>query len=235
MHININTSADRTSGSAPSLAARQPLTDDEANRLRRFGTTKKIKVWHADPPWNIAQTGKRGAIQHYELMTLERIKAMGPLIQEMSDVDATLLMWVTNATLPAGIEVLRSWGFEYKSHGIWDKYHMGLGNYFRSSHETLLHGVRGKAPFKFHGQKSLFAFPRTEHSRKPDEMIPLIERLLDGPYAELFARRRPNSRSDWSVWGNEIDSDFKLPGFPVPSDRKFEAATAATTGGSGDA
>lgn len=56
------------------------LAKEEIDRLTRFGTTKRIKVWYADPPWDIAQAGKRGAIQHYDLMTLERIKAMGPLI-----------------------------------------------------------------------------------------------------------------------------------------------------------
>ena len=233
MHNNATEHTEPAAGSAPSLAA--PPPDENADRLHRFGTAKKFKVWYSDPPWDIAQTGKRGAIQHYDLMTLERIKQIGPLIQELSDDNATLLMWVTSAALPEGIEVLRSWGFTYKSHAAWDKYYMGLGTYFRSSHETLLHGVRGKAPFKFRGQRSTLLFPRTEHSRKPDEMIPLIERLLDGPYAELFARRRPNSRSDWSVWGNEIDSDFTLPGFPVPSDIKFRESKQARTGGAGDA
>lgn len=233
MHNNATEHTEPAAGSAPSQAA--PPPDENADRLHRFGTAKKFKVWYADPPWDIAQTGKRGAIQHYDLMTLERIKQIGPLIQELSDDNATLLMWVTSAALPEGIEVLRSWGFTYKSHAAWDKYYMGLGTYFRSSHETLLHGVRGKAPFKFRGQRSTLLFPRTEHSRKPDEMIPLIERLLDGPYAELFARRRPNSRSDWSVWGNEIDSDFTLPGFPVPSDIKFREPKQARTGGAGDA
>lgn len=212
------------------------LTAEERDRLARFGTLKRFKVWHADPPWDLQQTGKRGAINHYDLMTLDRIKAMGPLIQELSDDNATLLLWVTNATLPAGIEVMQAWGFEYKSHAAWDKYYMGLGNYFRSSHETLLHGVRGKAPFRFRGQRSTLHFPRTEHSRKPDEMIPLIERVLpDGPYAELFARRRPNSHADWSVWGNEIDSDFKLPGFPVPSDTKFKQPSDNREREAGDA
>ncbi|GEK80132.1 MT-A70 family methyltransferase [Agrococcus baldri] len=215
-------------------AAPAALTD--AERLERFGTTTRFKTWYADPPWDIAQKGRLGAIQHYDLMTAERIKAMGPLIQELSDDNATLLLWVTSASLPAGLEVMRAWGFDYKSHAAWDKYYMGLGHYFRSSHETLLHGVRGKAPFKFRGQRSTLHFPRTEHSRKPDEMIPLIERVLDGPYAELFARRRPNSRSDWSVWGNEIDSDFILPGYPVPSDRavRRRVDTAPQRGG-GDA
>ena len=199
----------------------QPTTTERSAQMERFGTDTKIRVWYVDPPWDIAQKGKRGAIQHYDLMTLERIKQMGPLIQELSDENATLLMWVTNAALPSGLDVLRDWGFEFKSHAAWDKYYMGLGTYFRSSHETLLHGVRGKAPFKYRAQRSTLLFPRTEHSRKPDEMIPLIERILDGPYAELFARRRPNSRSQWLVWGDEVESDFKLPGYPVPSDKKF--------------
>ncbi len=209
---------------------------EQADCLEKYGIDRKIRVWYADPPWMTAQTGKRGAVRHYDLMTVERIKAMGPLIQELSDENATLLLWVTNAALPEGIEVLRAWGFEYKSHAAWDKYYMGLGSYFRSSHETLLHGVRGKAPWDFHGQRSTLLLPRTEHSRKPDEMIPLIERILpEGPYAELFARRRPNSRSDWLIWSNEVDSDFTLPGFPVPSDAKFRAGNAAADRGPGDA
>ncbi len=231
----MSTNTKEPASDAAAATSGEPPTADEMSRLTRFGTRKKIKVWYADPPWDIAQKGKRGAIQHYNLMTLERIKAMGPLIRELSDDNATLLLWVTNAALPAGIEVLKSWGFTYKSNAAWDKYYMGLGSYFRSSHETLLHGIRGKAPFKFHGQRSTLLFPRTEHSHKPDEMIPLIERLLDGPYAELFARRRPSSRSDWSIWGNEVDSDFTLPGFPVPSDKKFPRPRQASTGGPSDA
>jgi N6-adenosine-specific RNA methylase IME4 len=180
-------------------------------------TTRKFRVIYADPPWDIAQRGIRGATRHYDLMTLDRIKGMP--VADLADENATLLMWVTNAALPAGLEVMTAWGFEYKTNAAWDKYYMGLGNYFRGSHELLLHGVRGRpAPWKFHGQRSTLLFPRQDHSHKPEEMIPLIERILDGPYLELFARQRPNSHADWSVWGNEIDSDITIPGYPVPSD-----------------
>lgn len=179
-------------------------------------TPKTFKVIYADPPWDIAQQGARGAIQKYELMTVDAIKSMP--ITDLADDNATLLLWVTNAALPAGLEVMKAWGFDYKTNAAWDKYYMGLGNYFRGSHEILLHGVRGKAPFKFRGQRSTLLFPRQDHSHKPEEMIPLIERILDGPYLELFARQRPNSRADWSVWGNEIESDVSIPGYPVPSD-----------------
>lgn len=183
---------------------------------------KKFAVIYADPPWDISQKGARGAVQHYDLMTLDRIKDMP--VADLADDNATLLLWVTNGALPAGLEVMKAWGFEYKTNAAWDKYYMGLGLYFRGSHELLLHGTRGKAPFKFRGQRSTLQFPRQEHSRKPEEMIPLIERVLDGPYLELFARQRPNSHRDWSVWGNEIESDIIIPGYPVPSDYTCDQA-----------
>ncbi|PPG15132.1 methyltransferase [Rathayibacter sp. AY1C6] len=119
-------------------------------------TEKKFAVIYADPPWDIAQAGARGAVQHYELMTLDRIKEM-PVASLAAD-DSTLLLWATNAALPAALEVMAAWGFTYKTNAVWDKYHMGLGNYFRGSHEILLHGVRGRAPFKFRGQRSTLLF-----------------------------------------------------------------------------
>jgi N6-adenosine-specific RNA methylase IME4 len=189
-------------------------TNDTVTETAR--PSKKFKVIYADPPWDIQQKGARGAAQHYDLMTLDRIKDMP--VAELADDNATLLLWVTNGALPAGLEVMKAWGFDYKTNAAWDKYYMGLGLYFRGSHELLLHGTRGKAPFKFRGQRSTLQFPRQDHSRKPEEMIPLIERVLDGPYLELFARQRPNSHRDWSVWGNEIESDIVIPGYPVPSD-----------------
>lgn len=192
---------------------------------------QRFRVIYADPPWDIAQLGKRGAINHYDLMTLDRIKQMP--VADLAADNATLLLWTTNAALPGALDVMKEWGFEYKTNAIWDKYYLGLGNYFRSTHEILLHGVRGKAPFKFRGQRSTLLFPRQDHSHKPEEMIPLIERVLDGPYLELFARQRPNSHKDWSVWGNEIDSDITIPGYPVPSD--FTRRSSPANGGQGDA
>lgn len=181
-----------------------------------FKPAKKFKVCYADPPWRQQQAGARGASRHYDLMTDADIKAMP--IADLMDENSTLLLWTTNAALPVALQVMKAWGFTYKTNAVWDKYYMGLGNYFRGTHEILLHGVRGRAPFKFRGQRSTLLFPRQDHSHKPEEMIPLIERVLDGPYLELFARQRPNSLKDWSVWGNEIDSDITMPGYPVPSD-----------------
>ena len=180
--------------------------------------SKKYKVIYADPPWDIQQKGARGAAQHYDLMTLDRIKNMP--VADLADDNSTLLLWSTSNSLAAALSVMASWGYVYKTNLVWDKgHHLGLGNFFRGAHEILLHGVRGRAAFAFHSQRSVVQFPRTSHSTKPAEMFPLIERVLpDGPYLELFARQRPNSHRDWSVWGNEIESDIVIPGYPVPSD-----------------
>lgn len=180
----------------------------------------RFRVIQADPPWNIGQEGARGAQRHYDLMTLDEVKGMAPAVRELAAPDSVLLLWVTNGSLPAGLEVMREWGWRYVGNWAWDKYYMGLGNYIRNSHELLLLGVRGKVQVKFRGQRSVLHFPRMGHSVKPAEIYPMIERLFDGPYLELFARQRPNSCADWSVWGNEVDADVSLApwGYPVPSD-----------------
>jgi len=169
---------------------------------------------YTDAPWMPGQTGKRGASEKFNLMPTKAICAM-PVADLMAD-DAVLLLWVVNNGLQDGLDVMKAWGFRYVTNAVWDKYYMGLGNYFRGSHELLLLGVKGSPKVKFRGQKSVFVEPRQEHSRKPQEIIQKIERMFDGPYLELFARERPNSRSNWAVWGDQIASDVFLPGFPVP-------------------
>jgi N6-adenosine-specific RNA methylase IME4 len=195
---------------------------ESSGRSQKPTPEHKFRVVYADPPWPTNQQGARGASQHYSLMSLRDIVGMGNAVKHLAAANSTLLLWVTNSDLQAGLDVMKAWGYRYVTNAVWDKYYMGLGNYFRGSHEILLHGIRGKAPFRFHGQRSMLQFPRTEHSRKPDEMFPLIERVLPGPYLELFARRQPNTRGDWSVWGNEVDSDVSLLpfGYPVPSDSR---------------
>ncbi|MFI5558502.1 MT-A70 family methyltransferase [Amycolatopsis japonica] len=170
----------------------------------------------ADPPWDVLQKGGRGAVRHYQLMTLERIKAMP--VAELVAPEAHLWLWTTNATLRDGYDVAACWGFTVRSPLTWVKFHLGLGQYLRNSSETLLFCTRGKAPVKFKGQPTWFNAPVQDHSHKPEELYPLIERISEGPYLELFARRRPPSNKPWSVWGNQIDSDIAIPGYPVPSD-----------------
>lgn len=191
------------------------------NKTNSARATARYPVLYVDPPWRIGQGGNYGAINTYDLMSNEQILGMAPAIQALGADDSVLLLWTTNNALPFALEVMKTWGYRYVTNAVWDKYFMGLGQYFRGTHELLLLGTRGKAPkVKFRGQRSTLMFPRMGHSVKPDEMYPLIERLWDGPYLELFARRRPNTRKNWAIWGNEVDSDVSLLpwGYPVPSD-----------------
>lgn len=125
---------------------------------------------------------------------------------------------IPQGLIPEGLEVLKSWGYRYIDEMIWDKYYLGLGRYLRHTHETMLLGIRGKPELKFRAQPSLVRAPRQDHSHKPEEFFPIIERISHPPYLELFARRRPTSAcpEQWDVWGNEIASDLYIPGYPVP-------------------
>ncbi len=125
-------------------------------------------------------------------------------------------MWVPNALLPEGIEVLRAWGFKYKSNIVWHKIRKdggsdgrGVGFYFRNVTEVLLFGVRGKnvrtlAPGRT--QVNMIQTRKREHSRKPDEQYPLIESCSPGPYLEMFSR---GTRKGWTVWGNQADENYE--------------------------
>ncbi|KDA44516.1 MT-A70 family methyltransferase [Frankia sp. BMG5.23] len=159
----------------------------------------------ADPPWDVEQKGGRGAVRHYPLMPLGAIQALH--VPQLVQDDAHCWLWVTNATVHAGRDVLAAWGFTYRSILTWIKPKLGLGNYLRNQTEHLLLGTRGRAPIRFRAQGSWFYAPVQEHSHKPEEQYAIIERCSPGPYLELFARRK---RAGWQVWGNEVDSDVTL-------------------------
>jgi len=166
----------------------------------------------ADPPWDVQQKGARGAQRHYPLMTLDEIKAMP--IADLADPNAHCWLWVTNATLRHGYDVLEAWGFTPRSPLTWIKPRFTLGNYLRNATEHVLLGTRGRAPVKFRSQPTWSYAPLQGHSVKPGELYEIIERVSPDPYLELFARRR---RHGWDAWGNEIDSDIDIPGYPVPN------------------
>jgi len=178
-------------------------------------TKKLYRTIMADPPWDVQQKGGKnslGADRHYKLMTLDQIKAM-PVADFADPASSHCWLWVTNATLRHGYDVLEAWGFTPRSPLTWCKPRFTLGNYLRNSTEHLLLGTRGKAPVKFKAQPTWMFAPLAEHSHKPEEQFAVIERISHGPYLELFARRR---RLGWDAWGNEIDSDIDIPGYPVP-------------------
>ncbi|SIS10612.1 MT-A70 family methyltransferase [Microbacterium sp. RURRCA19A] len=176
--------------------------------LRRYQTIL------ADPPWKPGQEGRLGAGTKYPLLSLEAIKAMP--VADLAAANAHLYLWCYPATRYVAEDVMRAWGFEFKDEFVWGKDQMGLGQYFRHAHETLLLGVRGKLPVKFRGQRSFTMLPRQDHSHKPEEVHVMIERLSPGPHLELFARR-PGPLG-WHVWGDQVESDITIPGYPVPSD-----------------
>ena len=175
----------------------------------------RFRTIMADPPWDIGQRGHLGAETHYQVMRLERIKRMP--VADLAEDNAHLYLWVINGAIKEGVEVMEAWGFTYRSPLTWIKPRLGLGNYLRNQTEHLLLGTRGKAPVKFRGQGTWMYAPLQEHSHKPEEQYAVIERLSDGPYMELFARRR---QPGWFAWGNEVDSDIVVPGYPVPSDAR---------------
>ena len=181
----------------------------------------KFKCIVADPPWSKNQVSGSannygGAINHYPLMSLERIREMP--VAELADEDAHLWLWVTNSNIDEGLEVIRAWGFRYITMFHWIKPKMGVGNYLRNASETCLFAVRGKLPPKCRTQIGWFIGYPTAHSEKPREITSVVERVSPGPYLELFCRRRPASAGKWYCWGNETEggADLYIPGYPVP-------------------
>ena len=173
-----------------------------------------------DPPWP-AQSGEK----HYRTMSLARITALP--VGHLAARDAHLWLWTTNALLPKAYEVAEAWGFTVRSPLTWVKFRLGLGGRYqlRNATEQLLFCTRGRAPLGSRSQPTWFNAPVTEHSRKPAEQFAIIERVSPGPYLELFARRRPESNQPWAVWGDQVASDIRIPGFAVPrySERAHEA------------
>lgn len=166
-------------------------------------------------------------------MSLARIMALP--VGALAARDAHLWLWTTNALLPTAYGVAEAWGFTVRSPLTWVKFRLGLGGRYqlRNATEQLLFCTRGRAPLGSRSQPTWFNAPVTEHSRKPAEQFAIIERVSSGPYLELFARRRPESNQPWAVWGDQVESDIRIPGFAVPrySERAQEAEMAGASRG----
>lgn len=198
-----------------------------------------------DPPWGLHQRrsgnskGYAAAEDHYPVMTDERILGLGEAIKEISAENSFCFLWVTAATVPLGIQVLAAYGFKYTSFYFWAKGRFTLGNTFRNAGELLLLGVRGKGTkVAYRSQPNWGLHALQQHSRKPEEIHLMIERMVggDGPFLELFARRPSPSSKNWHTWGNELPASekslisLKKWGYEIPADAEFEAqaATAET-------
>lgn len=167
----------------------------------------------ADPPWRFTNRTGKVAPEHHRLsrygtMSLEEIKNLP--VSDVAADPAHLYLWVPNALLPYGLEVMEAWGFTYKTNLIWHKIRKdggsdgrGVGFYFRNVTEMILFGVRGKSARtgpRGRSQVNLLGTRKREHSRKPDELYEIIEACSPSNRLELFAR---GSRPGWRGWGNQ--------------------------------
>ena len=153
-------------------------------------------------------------LSRYSTMKLQEIKDLP--VEAIADERAHLYLWVPNALLAEGMQVMEHWGFKYKTNMIWYKIRKdggpdrrGVGFYFRNVTEVILFGVRGKnirtlQPGR--SQENIISSRKREHSRKPDEQYDIIESCSWGPYLELFAR---GERKGWVTWGNQASDDYK--------------------------
>jgi N6-adenosine-specific RNA methylase IME4 len=183
--------------------------------LIRWAAGKTFTTLLADPPWRFQNSTGKVAPEHrrlsrYGTMALNEIMALP--VSDIADKTAHLYLWVPNALLPDGLAVMEAWGFAYKSNLVWHKIRKdggsdgrGVGFYFRNVTELVLFGVRGKHARTLdpgRRQVNYLASQKREHSRKPDELYPIIEACSPWPYAELFARGR---RENWKCWGAESE------------------------------
>jgi N6-adenosine-specific RNA methylase IME4 len=184
-----------------------------------FISEQRFSTIVADPPWQFQnRTGKMAPehkrLSRYPTLDLQAIKDIP--VQVAAEETAHLYLWVPNALLPEGLEVMKAWGFNYKSNLIWYKIRKdggpdgrGVGFYFRNVTEVILFGVRGKNPRTLQpgrSQPNIIATRKREHSRKPDEQYKIFEECSWGPYLELFSR---GNRNNWTCWGNQAD-DYQI-------------------------
>ena len=209
------------------------MTHQASDDLRNFLNGQRFATVMADPPWRFTNRTGKVAPEHkrlarYPTLELEDICEL-PVAEHLEDT-AHCYLWVPNALLPEGLQVLSAWGFNYKSNIIWHKIRKdggsdgrGVGFYFRNVTEILLFGVRGKNARTLEAgrrQVNLFSTRKREHSRKPDEQYDIIEACSWGPYLELFGR---GQRNNWTVWGNQAEADYK----PTWKTYKYNSSVAA--------
>lgn len=184
----------------------------------KFTKGYKFRTILADPPWQFQnRTGKMAPehkrLSRYPTMKLDEIKELP--VSQITEDTAHLYLWVPNALLSEGLQVMESWGFTYKTNLIWYKVRKdggpdrrGVGFYFRNVTEMILFGVKGKNARTLQpgrSQENIIVKRKREHSRKPDEQYDLIEACSKGPYFEMFAR---GNRPNWFCWGNQADDYY---------------------------
>ena len=164
---------------------------------------KQYGVVLADPPWRFttwSEKGKgRAPEQHYSTMSVGELRNLP--VQSTAADDCVLFLWVVDSHLQWSFDLMKSWGFTYKTIGFnWVKPSIGLGYWTRKRSEVCLLATRGKPKRLDRGVDQVIEAKRRAHSAKPMETHARIERLVAGPYLELFARER---REGWDAWGDD--------------------------------
>ena len=191
----------------------EKLMEDIIRQLS--STDKKFGTILIDPPWRFMnRTGKIGPehkrLHRYETMSFKEIEAIP--IDKLSLPQSHLYLWCPNALLLEALNIMKLWGFTYKTNIVWFKVRKdggpdgrGVGFYFRNVTELLLFGTKGKLRTLKAGrtQVNIIIKRKREHSRKPDEVYDIIERCSPSPYLELFARQRVEG---WEQLGDEVDT-----------------------------
>lgn len=201
-----------------SAAELDRITQDEVMETRRehyLDTMPKpelpddrYRILYADPPWQYADKGLDDyghAERHYNTMSIDDLCLMGERLKPIVADNAVLFMWVTSPLLEDCFEVIKAWGFFYKTSFIWDKVKHNFGHYNSVRHELLLVCTRGSCtPDNLKLFDSVQTIERTgKHSEKPEEFRTIIDTLYtDGKRLELFSRKETDN---WSVWGDEMD------------------------------
>ena len=179
---------------------------------------EKYKIIYADPAWSYddKSLNRGGAERHYRTMSVEDIKNLQ--VEQLADEDCALFMWATFPKLQEALDVIKAWGFEYKTNAfVWvkrnkvaDSLFWGMGRWTRSNAEVCLFAVKGKPQRVGKGVHSVIESPIDVHSKKPAETRERIVELMgDVSRVELFARQKIEG---WDSWGNEVLSDVDLSG-----------------------
>jgi N6-adenosine-specific RNA methylase IME4 len=168
----------------------------------------RFPLIYADPPWryDFCPDDADAIENRYPTMALADICAL-PVSDAALD-DCVLLLWATSPKLEEGFQVIKAWGFTYRTCAVWDKDWLGQGYFFRQRHELLLVATRGNVPVPVPQNRppSIFTERRTVHSRKPEIAYSLVEQMYpELPKLELFARQQ---RPGWTVWGNQVRANF---------------------------
>lgn len=170
---------------------------------------KKYNIIYADPPWKYRDKATAGAAEkHYQTMYLKEVCELP--IKDISDKDCVLFLWCTYPQIWEGLQVIKNWGFEYKTIGFqWVKLNKknnkpfyGIGHYTRSNSECCLIAIKGKPKPICKNISQLVFSRRRKHSQKPDIVRDKILQIMgDLPRIELFAREQIRG---WDCWGDGV-------------------------------